>query len=160
MFSIIKTTCHMKEPHSYLKGQGHLQFQCLFACLGVNDFKLIWHKCLLERTIPLSQKSGCIFSFIVDMLNLIIHFHSAILLLWVCKGLKGHLEKSLKTEFVLKSSWKQAICLEKYTWIRLFVSPEKATYRDYFRRQWRRRCRQCHRCRCPDFFIRSITLSL
>ena len=34
-----------------------------------------------------------------------------------------------------------------------FVSSEKATYRDYFRRRWRRR-------RCPDFLVRSITLSL
>ena len=36
----------------------------------------------------------------------------------------------------------------------IFVSPEKATYRDYFRRP-------CHRqCWCPDFLVRSITLSL
>ena len=35
----------------------------------------------------------------------------------------------------------------------IFVSPQKATYRDY----WRRRCR---RCRHPDFLVRSITLSL
>ena len=40
-----------------------------------------------------------------------------------------------------------------------FVSPEKATYRDYFRQWWwcRRRCRCCRR---PDFLVRSITLSL
>ena len=36
------------------------------------------------------------------------------------------------------------------------VLPEKATYRDYFRRRWRRR--RCHRH--PDFLVRSITLSL
>ena len=37
------------------------------------------------------------------------------------------------------------------------VSPEKTTYRDYFRRWWRHwRCRW----RRPDFLVRSITLSL
>ena len=41
--------------------------------------------------------------------------------------------------------------------ITVFVSPKKATYRDYFRRWWRR-CRR--RRRRLDFLVRSITLSL
>ena len=47
---------------------------------------------------------------------------------------------------------KQEVCCFKS---KVFVSPEKPTYRDYCRRRWRRR-----QWRRPDFLVRSITLSL
>ena len=46
-------------------------------------------------------------------------------------------------------------CLYKPT--RVFVSPEKSTYRDYFHRRWWHRRRRCHHRWRLDFLVRSIT---
>ena len=52
----IKTTCDVKDPRPYLKGQGHT---CSFSVctLTFKDFKIIWHKCLAYQDAVSGDRS-------------------------------------------------------------------------------------------------------